>query len=73
MKNILEVCLSPDFGGLELHMRDFTKFLDAKAVLNPKGKLKEKFDEQGLSYTTIGRRSFLKLAKIIDENDSENN
>ncbi|MGJ0321225.1 glycosyltransferase family 4 protein [Aliarcobacter cryaerophilus] len=69
MKNILEVCLSPDFGGLELHMRDFTKFLDAKAVLNPKGKLKEKFDEQGLSYTTIGRRSFLKLAKIIDEND----
>lgn len=34
MKNILEVCLSPDFGGLELHMRDFTKFLDAKAVLN---------------------------------------
>ena len=69
MKNILEVCLSPDFGGLELHMRDFTKFLDAKAVLNPKGKLKEKFDEHGLSYTTIGRRSFLKLAKIIDEND----
>lgn len=69
MKQILEVCLSPDFGGLELHMRDFTKFLGAKAVLNPNGKLKEKFDEQGLSYSTIGRRSFLKLAKIIDEND----
>ena len=27
MKNILEVCLSPDYGGLELHMKDLTKFL----------------------------------------------
>ena len=25
--NILELCLSPDYGGLELHMRDFSRWL----------------------------------------------
>ncbi|MFA7069923.1 MAG: glycosyltransferase family 4 protein [Sulfurimonas sp.] len=69
MKKILEVCLSPDYGGLELHMKEFTKFLGVLAVLNPKGKLKEKFEAENLNYKTIGRRSFIKLAKIIDEND----
>lgn len=68
-KNILEVCLSPDFGGLELHMKDFTKFLGVKAVLNPKGRLIEAFKKENLEFETIGRYSFIKLAKIIDENN----
>ena len=28
--NILEVCLSPSFGGLEIHMRDFSRWLAAR-------------------------------------------
>lgn len=68
MKNILEVCLSPDFGGLEVHVRDFTKFLGVKAVLNPKGRLAQEFKKNSMHFETIDRYSFLKLAKIIDEN-----
>lgn len=68
MKNILEVCLSPDFGGLEVHVRDLTKFLKVKAVLNPKGRLKESFIKEKMPFETIGRYNFIKLAKIIDEN-----
>lgn len=69
MKKILEVCLSPDLGGLEIHMKDFTKFLGVKAVLNPKGRLVEVFKKEDLEYETIGRYSFFKLAKIIDRDD----
>ena len=69
MKNILEVCLSPDYGGLELHMKDLTKFLKAKAVINKNGKLKEKFDNEKIPYFEMGRYNFIKLAKIIDDND----
>lgn len=69
MKNILEVCLSPDFGGLEVHVRDFTKFLKVKAILNPKGRLADEFKKNSMLYETIGRYSFLKLAKIIDKNN----
>jgi glycosyltransferase involved in cell wall biosynthesis len=29
--NILELCLSPDYGGLELHMRDFSRWLSAQS------------------------------------------
>lgn len=68
MKNILEVCLSPDLGGLEIHVKDLTKFLGVKAILNPKGKLKELFRRENIDFETIGRYSFIKLAKIIDEN-----
>ena len=68
MKNILEVCLSPDLGGLEIHVKDLTKFLSIKAVLNPKGKLKELFQKENIPFETIGRYSFIKLAEIIDEN-----
>ncbi|MBN1482156.1 glycosyltransferase family 4 protein [candidate division KSB1 bacterium] len=28
--NILELCLSPDYGGLEIHMRDFSRWLSQK-------------------------------------------
>ena len=69
MKNILEVCLSPDYGGLELHMKDLTKFLKAKAVINKNGKLKEKFDNEKIPYFEMGRYNFIKLAKMIDDND----
>jgi glycosyltransferase involved in cell wall biosynthesis len=69
MKNILEVCLSPDYGGLELHMKDLTKFLKAKAVINKHGKLKEKFDNEKIPYFEMGRYNFIKLAKMIDDND----
>ncbi|MCT7618083.1 glycosyltransferase family 4 protein [Aliarcobacter butzleri] len=69
MKNILEVCLSPDYGGLELHMKDLTKFLKVKAVINKNGKLKNKFDNEEIPYFEMGRFNFIKLAKIIDIND----
>lgn len=68
MKNILEVCLSPDLGGLEIHVKDLTKFLGVKAILNPKGKVKELFTKEYINFETIGRYSFIKLAQIIDEN-----
>jgi glycosyltransferase involved in cell wall biosynthesis len=29
--NILELCLSPDYGGLELHMRDFSRWLSKRS------------------------------------------
>ncbi len=32
---ILELCLSPDFGGLEIHMRDFTAWLSRRADCAP--------------------------------------
>ena len=67
MKKILEVCLSPDLGGLELHMKDLTKFLETNAVINKKSKLKEVFKKENLSYFEISRYNFLRLAKIIDE------
>lgn len=68
MKKVLEVCLSPDLGGLELHMKDFTKFLEAKAVINKKGRLKAIFDKENINYFELSRYNFIKLAKIIDEN-----
>lgn len=69
MKKILEVCLSPDFGGLELHMKDLTKFLNAKAVINKKSKLKAVFEKENLPYFEMGRYNFFKLAKIIDKEE----
>lgn len=69
MKNILEVCLSPSFGGLELHMKDLTKELNLKAVINKESELKKRFIAEKLPFFEIGRYSFIKLAKIIDEND----
>jgi glycosyltransferase involved in cell wall biosynthesis len=31
---ILELCLSPDYGGLELHMRDFSRWLSGQSDVN---------------------------------------
>lgn len=67
MKRILELCLSPDLGGLELYMRNFSRHCGAFAVINKKSKLKFEFEKLGLEHFCIGRYDFLKLAKIIDE------
>ncbi|RXI28669.1 glycosyltransferase family 4 protein [Aliarcobacter trophiarum] len=68
-KNILEVCFSPSFGGLELHMKDLTKALGLKAVINKKSKLKEMFIEENIPFFEMKRYSFFKLAKVIDEHN----
>lgn len=67
MKRILEVCLSPDLGGLELFMKNSTKFLKCSAVINKKGKLINSFIEEKIPFIEIGRYNFFKLAKIFDK------
>lgn len=69
MKKILELCLSPDLGGLELYMVRASHFLNALSVINPKGKLEPYYHDTQYRYATIGRFSFLKLARLIDENE----
>lgn len=69
MKNILELCLSPDLGGLELYMVHAAHFLNALSVINEDGKLEQYYRDTQYPYATIGRFSFLKLARLIDEND----
>lgn len=69
MKNILELCLSPDLGGLELYMVHASHFLNALSVINEDGKLEQYYRDTQYRYATIGRFSFLKLARLIDEND----
>lgn len=77
--NILELCLSPDLGGLELYMVRASHYLDAKtnciSVVNESGKLEEYYKNTNYKYEKIKRNStflsFLsakKLAKIIDDN-----
>ena len=79
MKNILELCLSPDTGGLELYMVRASHFLHDKAnvlsVINEVGKLEQYYEGTDYKYKKIKRYpiflSFLsakKLAHIIDEN-----
>jgi L-malate glycosyltransferase len=67
MKKILEVCLSPDLGGLELYMKNITKYLNSHAVINKKSKLKNIFENEKIDYFELSRYNFLKLAKIIDK------
>ena len=67
MKKVLEVCLSPDLGGLELYMKNITKYLNSPAVINKKSKLKNIFENEKTDYFEVSRYSFLKLAKIIDK------
>ena len=76
-KNILEFCLSPDLGGLELFVancyKDFKIKTNCKIVVAPEKKLDKYLDNQEKLY--IKRNKFfpifpaLKLAKYIDEND----
>ena len=78
MKNILELCLSPDLGGLELYMMRASHFLDAKtnviSVINESGKLQQYYKDTQYKYEMLARSSVFfsfvtakKLAKIIDE------
>ncbi|OCL97533.1 N,N'-diacetylbacillosaminyl-diphospho-undecaprenol alpha-1,3-N-acetylgalactosaminyltransferase [Aliarcobacter thereius] len=69
MKKILEVCLSPDLGGLELFMKNSTKYFNCDAVINRKGKLNNIFTQENIRFFEIGRYNFFKLAKIIDKNN----
>ena len=68
-KNILEICLSPDLGGLELYMKDLTIELNAFAVISDNSKLDTYFDDHNINYSKIKKKAFFKLAKIIDAND----
>lgn len=81
-KNILQLCLSPDLGGLELYMYKLCGYLKTEEnilnVINGEGRLKEKFLQSEMSFFELKRSSFfslflnaLKLSKIIDENDIE--
>ncbi|MDA3907918.1 MAG: glycosyltransferase family 4 protein [Sulfurimonas sp.] len=80
--NILELCLSPDLGGLELYMVRASHFLDAKtntiSVINEAGKLEQYYKDTKFKYEKIKRSSTIfsfltarKLAKIIDDNNIE--
>ena len=79
-KNLLELCLSPDLGGLELYMMRCAKALgdsfNVMSVISSKGKLEQYFSETEYRYKMLEKKSNLlmfssakKLAKIIDEND----
>lgn len=75
-KKILEVCLSPDLGGLELYMsrctNELSKNFDVSCVVAKKSKLKDfildvnKFELNRKSSFSIF--ASMKLAKIIDQN-----
>jgi len=73
---ILEICLSPDLGGLELYMMRASRYFGNQciSVINEKGKLKSYYEDNAYTYFTLKRRSlFLSwlsarhLAKIIDD------
>lgn len=76
-KNLLELCLSPDLGGLELYLLSCVENLkenfNITSVINDNSKLEKYFKENEDKYHKIKRKSsfsFLtayKLAKIIDE------
>lgn len=78
-KNLLELCLSPDLGGLELYMVRSAKALaesfNVLSVINTESKLEQYYQDTQYDYLKIPRkRSFSfstarKLAKIIDEKD----
>lgn len=77
-KNILELCLSPDLGGLELYMMRASRYLGDTciSVINEKGKLKSYYEESPYRFATLKRRNVLlswlnarKLARIIDDEE----
>jgi len=78
--SLLELCLSPDLGGLELYMVRAAKALDSSmdviSVINPIGKLEQYYQDTPYRYVTLKKKSNLvmfaaarKLAHIIDENN----
>lgn len=74
---LVELCLSPDLGGLELYMVRAAKALDDAfdviSVINPLGKLEPYYQETNYRYELIEKKSTLlmfkaarKLAALID-------
>lgn len=79
MKNILELCLSKDLGGLELYMVRASHFLHDKlncvSVINQDGKLQQYYKDKEYKYEELKNGSLFSayataknLAKIIDDN-----
>jgi glycosyltransferase involved in cell wall biosynthesis len=79
-KNLLELCLSPDLGGLELYMVRAAKALNDSlhviSVINSKGKLEQYYKDTPYAYEMIEKKSNLfmflsakKLADIFDKNN----
>ncbi|PPK60184.1 glycosyltransferase involved in cell wall biosynthesis [Malaciobacter marinus] len=75
-KNILEVCLSPDLGGLELYMSNCSKYLSKEFnvynAISKNSKLENYFKNEKNIFILKRKSSFslylaLKLAKIIDK------
>ncbi len=78
-KKLLELCLSPDLGGLELYMVRAAKALvddfDVISVINTDGKLQQYYENTDHRYEEVAKKSNLfmfgaakKIAKIIDDN-----
>ena len=78
-KNLLELCLSPDLGGLELYMMRAAKALSSDfnviSVININGKLASYYEGTSHQYISLKKSSNLfmlgaaqNLAKIIDDN-----
>ena len=78
-QNLMELCLSPDLGGLELYMMRCAKALsddfNVISVINPAGKLEQYYSDTEHQYALLEKKSNLlmfrvakKLAKIIDDN-----
>lgn len=78
--NILQLCLSPDLGGLELYVKRLASFLADRAnlvcVLNEKGRLREAFEGEARPFIGAARPSVFglyfaakRLARIIDDHE----
>ena len=77
-KNLIELCLSPDLGGLELYMVRSAKALvgdfNVISVMGEKTKLKQYYEDTEYKFEQINRRGSFSiraartLAKIIDKN-----
>jgi len=81
-KNIMEFCLSPDLGGLELYMVRSAKALDSEmnviSLINSNGKLQQYYKDSKYKYEMLNKKSALfifslakKIANIIDKNSVE--
>jgi len=77
-KNLLELCLSPDLGGLELYMVRSAKALaddfEVLSVIGETTKLKQYYEDEQYRFEQVNRKGSFsigaarKLAKIIDAN-----
>lgn len=66
-KNILQVCLSLNLGGLELYMKDLTIYLKCVCVISNNSKLEDFFKKNNITYEKINKYDIFKLSKIIDK------